>query len=269
MMRRRQVGWTVLAAALLLLSSAGEAQQTPPPAAPAETPKPPAVAPEAISALAKMGAFLRTLKTFAVRADTTTDEVLDTGQKIQLDSTLELRVRRRPDRLRADVRSARIERQFFYDGKTLTLYGARLKYYATTEAPPTIQELLDLAEQRYGLTIPLEDLFYWGSDTARSGDIQGAFVVGPSRIGGVECDQYAFREEAVDWQIWIERGKTPLPRKLVITTRQEEGQPQYVAVLRWDLAPRLDDKTFTFTPPKDARRIVFRTTAGQPAGQKP
>jgi hypothetical protein len=30
----------------------------------------------------------------------------------------------------------------------------------------------------------------------------------------------------------------------------------------------LDDKTFTFTPPKDARRIVFRASEGQPAGQK-
>lgn len=269
MVRGMHVGSTILAAALLALASVGEAQQAPPPAtAPAEAPKPPTVAPEAINALAKMGGFLRGLQTFVVRADTTTDEVLETGQKIQLDSAVEFRARRRPDRLRVDVSSARAQRQFFYDGKTLTLYGARLNYYASTAAPPTIREMLDLADQRYGLTIPLEDLFYWGTDAARSGDIKGALVVGPSRIGGVECDQYAFREEAVDWQIWIEKGKTPVPRKLVITTRQEEGQPQYVAVLRWDLAPKLDDKTFTFTPPKGARRIVFRTTAGQPAGQQ-
>jgi hypothetical protein len=38
----------------------------------------------------------------------------------------------------------------------------------------------------------------------------------------------------VDWQLWIERGKTPLPRKLLITTVQESSQPQYVAVLKWD-----------------------------------
>ena len=99
-------------------------------------------------------------------------------------------------------------------------------------------------------------------------DIKGAIAVGPSLVWGVECDQYAFRQDDVDWQLWIEKGKTPVPRKLVITTRQEEGQPQYVAVLRWDLAPKLDDKTFVFAPPKDARRIVFRTTEGQPAGRQ-
>ena len=267
MVTRTRVRSTILAATLLALAGGGEAQQAPPPAtAPHEAPTPLAVAPEAINALTKMGGFLRTLKTFAVRADTTIDEVLDTGQKVQLDSTVDLRVRR-PDRLRADVSSARMQRQFFYDGKRLTLYGARVKYYATVPTPPTIQETVRVAEQKYGLVFPLADLFHWGTDEARSGDITGAIVVGPSRIGGVECDQYAFREEAVDWQIWIEKGKTPLPRKLVITTRQEEGQPQYVAVLRWDLAPKLDDQTFMFVPPKDARRIVFRTTEGQPAGQ--
>ena len=74
MVRRTSGQSTILAAALLALSGVGEAQQAPPPAtAPSETPKPPAVAPEAINALTKMGGFLRALKTFAVLADTTID----------------------------------------------------------------------------------------------------------------------------------------------------------------------------------------------------
>ena len=67
------------------------------------------------------------------------------------------------------------------------------------------------------------------------------------------------------WQLWIERGKTPLPRKMVITTTQEASQPQYVALLKWDLAPKLDDAVFKFVPPKDAKRIAF---APAPQGQK-
>jgi hypothetical protein len=53
----------------------------------------------------------------------------------------------------------------------------------------------------------------------------------------------------------------------VITTTSEPSQPQYVAVLKWDLAPKLDDKTFTFVPPKGAQKIELATTVAA-AGKK-
>jgi hypothetical protein len=226
------------------------------------------VAPEALAALEKMGAFLRTLKTFTLRADTTIDEVLDdTGQKIQFGGTVEYHVRL-PDRLRAEVASDRKQRQFFFDGTTMTLFGPRTKYYASVPAPPTIRDMLTVVEQKYGLELPLADLFFWGTDKAHPEDIKAAIAVGPSWIGGVLCDHYAFRQEEVDWQIWIERSDTPLPRKLVITTTEEEEQPQFVAVLTWTLAPQLDDALFTFVPPADAQRIVLREVAPSPPDKK-
>ena len=130
--------------ALLLVIGVCSAKK---PAAQAQkTPTEPAVAPEALAALEKMGGFLRTLQTFTLRADTTIDEVLDdTGQKIQFGGTVEYHVRL-PDHLRADIASDRKQRQFFYDGKTLTLYGQRVQYYASVPAPPTIRETLAMAE---------------------------------------------------------------------------------------------------------------------------
>jgi hypothetical protein len=219
------------------------------------------VLPEALAALKKMGGFLRTLKVFTVRADTTTDGVLaDSGQKIQFGGVVDFHVRP-PDRLRADVLSDRKHQQFFYDGTTLTFYGQRMHYYASVPAPPTIPELLIVAAQKYGLALPLADLFFWGTDKADLEDITAAISVGPSWIGGVLCDHYAFRQEAADWQLWIERGDTPLPRKLVITTTEEAQQPQYIAVLTWNLTPQLDDALFTFVPPAEARRIVLQEVA--------
>jgi hypothetical protein len=44
----------------------------------------------------------------------------------------------------------------------------------------------------------------------------------------------------------------------VITTTEEETQPQYAAQLTWNLTPQLDDKMLTFTPPEDAHQIVLR-----------
>src|SRR3954447_8639932 len=78
--------------------------------------EPPAVDPAALSALDRMGAYLRTLTTFEVRSKTTLDDVLDSGQKLQLDGTAHLRVRR-PDRLWAEVASDRKVRELFYDAR--------------------------------------------------------------------------------------------------------------------------------------------------------
>jgi hypothetical protein len=77
-------------------------------------------------------------------------------------------------------------------------------------------------------------------------------------VDGVRCDHLAFRAPHVDWQIWIQEGKEPLPRKLVITTRDVVNAPQFaVVVTRWDLKPALDEKTFTFVPTPGARRVDF------------
>jgi hypothetical protein len=113
-----------------------------------------------------------------VKTESTTDEVLQSGQKIQLHGRAELKIRR-PDRLVADVVSDR--------------------------------------------------------------------------------KNYAFRQRDVDWQIWIQRGDEPLPRKLVITTTQETSQPQHVVLLTWELNPLLEDGLFAFHPPREAQAIELRT----------
>jgi hypothetical protein len=49
-----------------------------------------------------------------------------------------------------------------------------------------------------------------------------------------------------------------IPRRIVITYRQIEGQPQFWAQFtEWDFSPKLSDTTFTFSPPGDAQRVRF------------
>ena len=68
---------------------------------------------------------------------------------------------RRPDRLKATVRKAEtdIDREFFYDGKTFTVYGKNVKYYASVPAPATIAELVHAVQERFDVQLPLADLF--------------------------------------------------------------------------------------------------------------
>ena len=94
----------------------------------------PAIDPDAITALHKMGAFLREQQKFSVRSSVTTDDLLASGQKVQFEGTVEMMVRR-PDRLRMNVRGDRRDEKIFYDGKTFTIFGERLGYYASFAAP--------------------------------------------------------------------------------------------------------------------------------------
>jgi hypothetical protein len=214
------------------------------------------VDPAATAALDKMGVYLRTLKVFRVETRTTRDEVLDNGQKIQREGKAELLIRR-PDGMRASVESDLQDRMYFYDGKMFTLYGKRLGFYAQTAAPATLGQLADVLENKYDIEIPLADLFTWGTDQATAAKITSAVDVGPSQIDGTSCEQYAFRQEGLDWQVWLQQGANPLPRKLVLTTTDDPARPEYSSTITWDLAPAYNDAAFTFDPPSDAKKIVF------------
>jgi hypothetical protein len=212
--------------------------------------------PDAVATLRKMGTYLRSLKVFQVEAATTRDEVLDDGQLVQRDSQVNL-LARVPDRLRVEVTSPSKHRFFFYDGKTFTIFAQGVNYYATVPAPPTVGKLAAQLDEKYGIEIPLADLFYWGGPESKEADIKNATDVGPSEVGGVTCEHYAFRQEGLDWQVWIQMGDYPLPRKLVLTTLTDDARPQYSAVYTWNLAPSFNEAAFEFDPPKDAQKIAI------------
>ncbi len=213
----------------------------------------PAVDPHAMDALDRMGKALRAMKEFSLRADTTADIVTEDGQKLEFAGTVDYKARS-PHGLYIEVKSDRRHRQFFYDGKTLTVYAPRRKYYATLPAPDTIGELV-LTMQDYGLETPLADLFWWGTDKAPESVITSATYVGPARLGERNVAHYAFRQNGADWQVWLD-GEA-LPRKLVITDTSEPEQPEFSAMLDWNRAPALSDASFKFTPPDGAYEIEF------------
>jgi hypothetical protein len=163
---------------------------------------------------------------------------------------------RRPDAFRIETSSDRRVRNFYYDGKTFTMYSPRMSVFAQVAAPPTIGEVVGKIQEEYDINLPLTDLFTWADSPAEHGKaITSGIYVGPAKIRDIECDQYAFRQPDVDWQIWIQRGDTPLPRKVVITTRDDPALPQYTVYLDWNLTPKFDNATFAFTPPKDTYEI--------------
>ncbi|MGH9870709.1 MAG: DUF2092 domain-containing protein [Candidatus Polarisedimenticolia bacterium] len=243
---------TVLVLTLLALPTGTPAQQTPD------------LDPDAMKALNTMGAYLRSLKVYRVQSVHTLDEVLDDGQVVTFGETADVLVQS-PNRLLADVSSDRKSRMFFYDGKTFTLYARRMDYYATAPAPATVRQLVDTLDQRYGIELPLVDLILWGTDDNAPAQIRSARDLGPSAIDGTSCRHYAYRQEGLDWQLWLQLGPSPLPRKLILTTLTDDARPRYSSVFHWDLAPAFNAEAFTFIPPADAKKIVFAKTGPKTA----
>jgi hypothetical protein len=214
------------------------------------------VDPDAIDAVKKMAAYLHTLKSYQVIDNVTQDDVLDDGLIVQSTSKVDYLLAR-PNRMRIEVTSDDTHRLYLYDGKNFTVWGRLVNYYATVPAPPTIGELFEKITEKYDIELPLYDLYNWGSKDEDINKIKTAIDIGPSAVEGVTCEHYAFHQEGVDWQIWIQLGEFPLPRKLVITTLTDEARPQHSDTLTWNLAPSFNDGAFAFDPPPDAKRVVL------------
>ncbi len=244
---------TLLVSGGLALSSPGYAETA-------------AVDPAAISALEEMGAHLRSLQNFSVSAADTVDLVQDNGQKIQFAANIDLQVRR-PNGLRADIETDAGSRHLYYDGKDFTLMFPDTGFYATVPAKPTLREVLNNVESKYGITFPLVDLFHWGKDPEAAAAIQSAELVGTSKVNGQTAEHYAFRQEGLDWQIWIADGDAPLPLKYVITTTDVPEQPQYSATLTWNTAFKPDAAAFTFKPAETHYRIGMMAVDEEQAAQ--
>ncbi len=249
------VAWLAVAPALAA---------TPPKPVPAAAAAVPRLDPESLAALNRMGAYLRTLQTFEVKADSTTEEVLGNGQKLQFLNRVRY-VAQKPDKLFTSLRSDKRFVNIYYNGKKLTVFTPPTGYYAEGPASGTIGELLVKADEKYGIEFPLQDLFRWGDATSNAETPKEGFKVGPAQIGENTTDHYAFRQNGVDFQIWIDQGDKPLPRKLVITTLADPAQPQYVAYFTWNMAPKITSTTFDFVPGKTAVKIPLAGATAAPA----
>ena len=138
-----------------------------------------------------------------------------------------------------------------------TDHGLRVSLGARVLGHLVDQQLSERLDEKYGIEVPLVDLFRWGGTESRTADIKSATDIGPSQIEGTSCEHYAFRQEGLDWQIWIQNGAYPLPRKLVLTTLTDDARPQHTSVYTWNLAPAFNDAAFQFTPGSDFRRIII------------
>ena len=213
--------------------------------------------PQAQKLLKASMAFIGSQKRLSADTRSTIEVVLASGQKIQFDNTVTMALQR-PNKFTARRVGDLIDQVFYYDGKSLTLHNPSQKYYAAVPAPDTLEAMLDMAREKLGIVAPGGDFLYGNAFEILMQDVTSGFVVGKGVVGGARCDHLAFRAPHVDWQIWIQQGQQPLPRKIVITTRDIVNAPQFeVVITKRTLAPTFNESLFSFKPPKDARKVDF------------
>jgi len=228
----------------------------------------PDVDPRAVEALKKMSTYLTSLDTFRLISEGSLDVITVNDQKVQLDMVTTY-LARKGTGLRIDWVSDQKNRQFFYDGKHFTLVAPTLGYYATVDAPPTIKELLAALYEKTGVELPLADLFRWADDD-HVDDIAlltSAFNVGTATLDGTATDHWAYRTDDYDFELWMEQGDRPLPRKMVIIDRTDPTLPAFTTRLTWQTNPVLDPAVFAYVPTGKETAITFASAQGEEIAQ--
>jgi len=217
----------------------------------------PKIDPKADEYLKAMSSYLAGLKTYSFQVEEFIDEVQDDGQKLQLSNQRHLSVSR-PDKVFAKDEGDTANSWFYYDGKTVTVFDRGQKTYATEKVPGSIDAMLDDLHDRFDTDQTLADFLFADPYKVFTEHVQSGTYVGLHQVGKVKCHHLAFRQKLLDWQIWIDAGEQPLPRKFLITFKRQADAPQYTASIhKWDVNPKLTDDLFQFQAPQGVRKVDF------------
>ncbi len=206
--------------------------------------------------LGQMAEFLATHGDFAFEALVTYEVLQESGQTLQFELVQRVAVSQ-PDRMfwvtLQDDGSANTV--WFSDG-LFTMLKQPENIYGEIRHLGAIPDMIDVVVNEYGIVVPFSDLLAGGDEPVLLRDVESSSYAGLAWVDGGWTHHLALRNELVDYQVWIREDGEPVPQRLVITWKQEEGRPSYVARFRkWKFSPSFDESQFRFVAPPDAERI--------------
>jgi len=240
--------WLAPAAAL---PHAAAAPPTPPPA--------PALEPAALDRLKAMSDLLKSAGSFTFKAATDREQPSTNGQMLDFFGVSRIAVSR-PNQVRVDMKGDLHDASLWYDGKTVTIYSEKTTFYGQTAAPATIDETLQMLMDRFQTPLPVAGFLLKDTYARMMDGVKTAFDAGTAQVDGTTCRHLAFTEEGADWQLWIEEGAKPLPRRIAVTYKKVEGAPRVVTSMSdWNLSPAIPAGEFVFVPPAGAVKVDWKT----------
>ena len=215
---------------------------------------------EALAILQRMAERLAAADRFTVSIRAAYDAVQASGEKIEFGETRQVTLSR-PGGLRVEaVQSDGDRRLVLFDGEAIRIFDPEENVYAQIEKAGSVDDALRHLVRDLGVRVPLALLLTTRLPSELERRVTSLAYVGEDQSTEAPTDHLAARTEDVDFQVWIAREGEPLPRRIVITYKHAEGQPQFRAMLSdWNLSPEVSPAQFAFAPPEGAEQIPFFT----------
>jgi len=208
--------------------------------------------------LKRMAEFIANTPKLTVNMSSRYDVLQDSGQKIEFAENRNVTISR-PNGLRVELEESDGQKHLIlYDGKDITVFSPNQNVYAQATKPGGIDEAVMYFLRDLHMRLPLAAMVLSRFPQEVESRLQALDYVEKTTMNGKPVHHLVGGTETVDFQVWVEEGDQPLPLRIVLTYKLEEGQPQFRAQFTdWNLAPKISENEFTFSPPPGAHKIAF------------
>jgi hypothetical protein len=199
---------------------------------------------------------LSAAKTLSFNAQDTYEHGARNGQPLYY-TVLDRVVMQRPDKLRVLKVGDGIPDEFYYDGKSMMAYVPSADLIAVSDAPPTIDRMLDTAWNLGAIYFPFADVIA-SKPCAVFDKMVSAFYVGQSVVvGGTKTDMVAVASDDVQAELWI--GTTDhLPRMIRVVYKNEPAHARYQTEYSdWKLDAPTNGVSFRSAKAETAKHMSF------------
>lgn len=244
--------------ALLLFAACALAQE---PATAERTGQPePPIDPLALRVLQATTDTLKNTQIFSFRAVMARESLGSNDQVLTFVRQNDVTVSR-PNKLRMHVVGEQQTVDVYYNNGEVFLYSPEQNVYAGVGTSTMDLDRLVDALDEYGIVMPMSPFFRSDPYRMLIDGLETAYVIGRVEIDGKTFHHLAFTEADAEWQLWVEGGAKPLPRRAQIVYKTLPRQPRMtVDFFDWNLAPALAADFFVFNRPAEAKAVSTLST---------
>ena len=172
----------------------------------------------------------------------------------------------RPDKLRVINSADGPASEFYYNGKTMMAFAPAENLLAVSDAPPTIDAMLEAVYHSAGIFFTFTDLVVADPYKDMAEGLTLAYYVGQSKvIDGTTTDMVAYIDNGVFIQMWIgTEDKLPKMVRAIFLDDPENLRSQ-VEFSNWQLDLTVPPDAFALSNATNAKRIPFAEIKTQAA----
>jgi hypothetical protein len=209
------------------------------------------------NSLKTMADYVSRQENLSLKYDADVEVVTPAVEKIQFSASGDVTLSR-PNKFRISRTGGYADVELVSDGATVTVHDRDGNQFAQVSAAGSFDEVVERLRAEAPVELPGADLLLSKPYEELMAGVLEAKHIGRGVVEGIECEHLAFRNLDTDWQIWIEVGERPVPRKYVITSKAVGAAPQYTLRLReWKTGLTTAPDAFTFKPPAGSSGVAI------------